>query len=1554
MRKLKFFLSLLMLFTFSLGTWATEPVITADFTAKTAGNGAYNNEWDYGDFTMAYAANNNKGWAFMKFGGKNTVISDYNPCYVVSPQVTEAIASIDVITNAGNLTKGSVNEWGVYVYSDAEMTDEIDHVTGEEMTASTAETLTLKPTSPATLWPANSYYKVYFDLSNSTTTNGIVWVDKINWYGEPTSTPSMTATPNPLAFGNVLENTYSEYYGYEAIKEIHLTGSNLTGDVSLTASGDFQIAYPYNPTSAGYKTSLTIKPQAGAIDTTIVMACYSRDSGDKSGALAISSEASDFTTINVPITLTLVAMPADIDGSAVDKLGISDLGITGGYTAFTDKQASNTGHSAAVYAGTAARNGNETQYNIQLNTIGNSGTAVGRGIATTTSGGTLKRVLVIWATQTENAAGRKLTVYGSNTAYTGSETAATGTLIGELTYAAGEIFAYLDVTEDYKYVQIVANGAIYSDEIQISWMPKEIDDPAIIGQTPFYPSTTVTMSIETDGADIIYTLDGEDPTGGDNTYSAPFTLTETTTVKARGFKGVKLGDIVTKEFVKATPISVTDAIALIPNDKDKVNDQFVVGYVCTAGTSVSSGQMTYSISADGTETNSLKVYNGKGLNNTDFTDITDLAVGDKVVIFGQLYNYNNGTYELNSGNYLVEKVAKGAVTAVAITGTASHGSYDAGDAFDPAGLKVTATYASGFQEDATASATWSLETITTAGATDVTATVGGVTSAAKSLNIVINTYVINFNSSVYGGTFEIRKDATPISDGNRFAKSTPLEIVATPVAGYKDAVIKVIMTGVETDVTSEILSGTTITMPTYNITVSVEFPIKKEGVLVTNPKSLDWGTITAGTSPLSVSYQTFTLAGSNLTEGRTVTLTTPDWCHLTQTTANPTAGGNIATTSFHVYVNDATLNAAGEYSGNIVISSDDLTADSLIAVSLNVVEATPSISVKDVYAQDITSIDFGNVDKGASVSQFNISLVGHNLTGDVKVTVANETSTNVFVTNGFKPSGTYYQSGGEIDAAVYVIPFTSTGGEFNGTITFHSESGDFDDIVIPLHINIKPDAGLAWSASSATAYTMAKPYELPTLTNPHDVTVAYSGNNDDVATVNAATGEVTLVAAGEVTITASFAGNDDYVAQEVEYTLTVKAPTGLRLSGEMTTKEYEEGDHVSVDGYTVEAVFGSPYDFYDVTNEATWTLDGVDIATKTVTATAEYIIEAAWEGFTAWEYVNLVRKTHAVNFNNPEHGTLTVKVFGSTFISGAKWKKGTEVVITITPEAGYEGAVTVNGEPLVGNSYTIGTEDITIVATFNKVTIPAGLEWSATSADVRKGGSSNEFPTLTNPYGVEVTYESSDESIATINATTGEISLLANGSTTIKAVFAGNDDYFAQTVEYTLNVAAGIVTITPSPVALDLGDVPFGDERTKYGQIFHVNITNLISGQYNQVKIVFTGNAFWTAGNEFLTDNDQDGVIDVDVTIVPSNTWWNQSESNALGVQNAEISLVCIGTRQFEDVEVGTVTMNVVESTPTAINNVEVEQQARKVIINDEMYIIRGEKMYDAQGKLVK
>ena len=61
--------------------------------------------------------------------------------------------------------------------------------------------------------------------------------------------------------------------------------------------------------------------------------------------------------------------------------------------------------------------------------------------------------------------------------------------------------------------------------------------------------------------------------------------------------------------------------------------------------------ITYWISTDGTTTKQLQVYSGKGLESADFTAVTDLTVGDQVIICGNLKKYS-GTYEFDKNNYL--------------------------------------------------------------------------------------------------------------------------------------------------------------------------------------------------------------------------------------------------------------------------------------------------------------------------------------------------------------------------------------------------------------------------------------------------------------------------------------------------------------------------------------------------------------------------------------------------------------------------------------------------------------------------------------------------------------------------------------------------------------------------------------------------------------------------------------------------------------------------------------------------------------------------------------
>ena len=55
-----------------------------------------------------------------------------------------------------------------------------------------------------------------------------------------------------------------------------------------------------------------------------------------------------------------------------------------------------------------------------------------------------------------------------------------------------------------------------------------------------------------------------------------------------------------------------------------------------------------------------------------------------------------------------------------------------------------------------------------------------------------------------------------------------------------------------------------------------------------------------------------------------------------------------------------------------------------------------------------------------------------------------------------------------------------------------------------------------------------------------DATVTYSSSNESVATVDAATGEVTLKAAGTTTITAFYAGDETYSESSASYTLTIQ------------------------------------------------------------------------------------------------------------------------------------------------------------------------------------------------------------------------------------------------------------------------------------------------------------------------------------------------------------------------------------------------------------------------------
>ena len=154
-----------------------------DFTTAASKHSAYNDAWTYDtDWTVYGGANNNGGWTYAKMGGKSATLANANPVYVVNKyRFGRAIQGVRVTYPAGSFSKSgmSCNSWGVKVYSDLACTNLLYTVTGEAITAQ-GGTLTVRPEA-GQVWKAGYGIQVYWDLANTSSTNGIVLVDKIEY-----------------------------------------------------------------------------------------------------------------------------------------------------------------------------------------------------------------------------------------------------------------------------------------------------------------------------------------------------------------------------------------------------------------------------------------------------------------------------------------------------------------------------------------------------------------------------------------------------------------------------------------------------------------------------------------------------------------------------------------------------------------------------------------------------------------------------------------------------------------------------------------------------------------------------------------------------------------------------------------------------------------------------------------------------------------------------------------------------------------------------------------------------------------------------------------------------------------------------------------------------------------------------------------------------------------------------------------------------------------------------------------------------------------------------
>ena len=111
---------------------------------------------------------------------------------------------------------------------------------------------------------------------------------------------------------------------------------------------------------------------------------------------------------------------------------------------------------------------------------------------------------------------------------------------------------------------------------------------------------------------------------------------------------------------KDEPITVAKALDLINNYADGAEsptDAYVKGTIVSVGYYDSNHKsLSYYVSDDGTATNQLQIYSGKGLNGADFSSKDELKAGAIVVVKGKLKKYVDGdkvTPEINMGSTII-------------------------------------------------------------------------------------------------------------------------------------------------------------------------------------------------------------------------------------------------------------------------------------------------------------------------------------------------------------------------------------------------------------------------------------------------------------------------------------------------------------------------------------------------------------------------------------------------------------------------------------------------------------------------------------------------------------------------------------------------------------------------------------------------------------------------------------------------------------------------------------------------------------------------------------
>ena len=853
----------------------------------------------------------------------------------------------------------------------------------------------------------------------------------------------------------------------------------------------------------------------------------------------------------------------------------------------------------------------------------------------------------------------------------------------------------------------------------------------------------------------------------------------------------------------ATQLVIT--VEWVPTSGDPV----VLGTLSPSSTSMANLTISSPASVTGNTTGSIKV-SCKGASGGKGSGINKLTI-----------NYTEG----NCGG------SSKTLSSVAVSGTPTKTSYDAGENFNPAGLTVTGTYSDDSQAEITSGITWAYNPSQTLAENQtsigVTATVGEITSAEYNVTeltvsegpdvildlldegwgfptskVVAETaytnggYTINVAGSTGNGFRVYTGQNILLGKQNAYIElpifSSPIaKIVVAGNSGGSGATIWNIFQG--ENAVSTAATGCTAESYTFNIApanqkANVAHMIKviSEHNLQIKSIKIYFGEAAAVEAP--------TISGdANFFTSTTVTITQADADAIYYTTdgSDPKTSGTkqTYTDSFTVDADGTTIVKAYAVKGSneSVLAEMAFTKATVMTVAQAraAIDAGGDLSNKyvagiisqiDSYNSTYHSITYWISDDGTTTDQLEVY---SGLAGVVKEQFASKDDLAVGDDVTVKGTLKKYNSTYEFD--------------YNNTIEAY-----------------KPIARLAWSAESYDA-SLEGANTFPSLTNTNGVTVSYSSSDPTKASfADASVYEITLNAAGSTTITATFAGNETYKANSASYTLNVVSS--------LVTLTYNVDGGETIDPVNVSALPNPlPATTKAGKNFGGWFTDpekevaavpGAAISENTTlyakwldpytVAEAKTVIDAAPAG-TANQYVaGIISQIDSYN-STYKSITYWISADGTTEnqlqvysgkIGNAATALGKED-FSAKEDLELGDEVVVTGTLKLHNSSVYEFDKNNTIYTFSRKA-SAGLEYAVTAVN-KVVGDADFVNELTNPNSVAVTYATSDDQVAEV-ANDGTVTIIGEGSATITASFAGDQTYKAAEVSYTLTVGAAVLT----------------------------------------------------------------------------------------------------------------------------------------------------------------